>query len=93
LGQGLGQGSAQGLGQGPEQGSADRYTRETRTLHVFAVYDPVDATAFGRVIAAVSVRDNVWLGGSGGIFTDSSTDVLGRLSQRDFLYARLKVFF
>jgi hypothetical protein len=74
--------------------AADRsFARETRTLRVFAVYDPIDATAFGRVIAAVSVRDNVWLEGSGGIFTGASTDVLGRLSQRDFLYARLKVFF
>jgi len=57
------------------------------------VYDPGDATAFGRIIAAISVRDNVWLEGSGGVFTGTSADVLGRLSQRDFLYARLKVFF
>jgi hypothetical protein len=69
------------------------FARETRTLRVFGVYDPVDATAFGRVIAAVSLRDNVWLEGSGGVFTGTSTDVIGRLSRRDFLYARLKVFF
>lgn len=74
--------------------AADRsFARETRTLRVFAVYDPIDDTAFGRVIAAVSLRDNVWLEGSGGVFTGSSSDVIGRLSQRDFLYGRLKVFF
>jgi hypothetical protein len=74
--------------------AADRsFARETRTLRVFAVYDPADATAFMRLIGAVSVRDNVWLEGSAGVFTGSSLDVIGRLSRRDFLYARLKVFF
>jgi hypothetical protein len=74
--------------------AADRsFARETRTLRVFAVYDPADATAFTRVIGAVSIRDNVWLEGSGGVFTGSSLDVIGRLTRRDFLYARLKVFF
>jgi hypothetical protein len=74
--------------------AADRsFARETRTLRVFGVYDATDRTAFGRVIAAVSVRDNVWLEGSGGVFTGTSIDVIGRLSRRDFLYGRLKVFF
>lgn len=74
--------------------AADRsFARETRTLRVFGVYDPTDATAFGRVIAAFSLRDNLWLEGSGGVFTGSSNDVIGRLARRDFLYARLKAFF
>ena len=74
--------------------AADRsFARETRTLRVFGVYDPADATAFARVIGAVSVRDNVWLEGSAGVFTGSSLDVIGRLTRRDFLYARVKVFF
>jgi hypothetical protein len=74
--------------------AADRsFARETRTLRVFGVYDPGDRTAFGRVIAAVSVRDNVWLEASGGVFTGTSADVIGRLSRRDFLYGRVKVFF
>jgi hypothetical protein len=74
--------------------AADRsFDRETRTLRVFGVYDPRDATAFGRLIAAISLRDNVWLEGSGGVFTGTSVDVLGRLSSCDFLYGRLKVFF
>ena len=74
--------------------AADRsFARETRTLRVFGVYDPANATAFARVIGAVSVRENVWLEGSAGVFTGSSLDVIGRLTHRDFLYARLKVFF
>lgn len=73
--------------------SADRnFSRETRTLRAFAVYDPVDGTFFGRVIAAISLRDNLWLEGSGGLFTGSSPDTLGRLTRRDFLYTRLKLF-
>ena len=74
--------------------AADRsFARETRTLRLFAVYDPADATTFTRAIAAISVRDNVWIEGSGGLFTGSSLDVIGRLTRRDFAYARLKVFF
>jgi hypothetical protein len=74
--------------------AADRsFARETRTLRVFAVYDPADATTFTRVIGAVSLRDNVWVEGSGGLFTGESLDILGRLTRRDFVYARLKVFF
>ena len=74
--------------------AADRsFARETRTLRVFAVYDPADATTFTRVIGAVSLRDNVWVEGSGGLFTGASLDILGRLTRRDFVYARLKVFF
>jgi hypothetical protein len=74
--------------------SADRsFARETRTLRVFAVFDPADETTFARVIAAISLRDNVWLEGSGGLFTGESNDTLGRLGRRDFVYTRLKVFF
>jgi hypothetical protein len=74
--------------------AADRsFARETRTLRLFAVYDPADSTAFTRVIGAVSVRDNVWIEGSGGVFSGSSLDIIGRLARRDFVYARLKVFF
>jgi len=69
------------------------FARETRTVRVFAVYDPIDDTTFARVIGAISVRDNVWLEGSGGLFLGASDDTLGRLSTRDFVYARLKVFF
>jgi hypothetical protein len=74
--------------------AADRsFVRETRTLRMFAVYDPIEGTAFGRVIGAISLRDNVWVEGSGGVFTGSSLNVIGRLTRNDFVYARLKVFF
>jgi hypothetical protein len=74
--------------------AADRsFARETRTLRVFAVYDPADATAFARVIGAVSLRDNLWLEASGGVFAGDAPDTIGRLTRRDFLYGRIKVFF
>jgi hypothetical protein len=73
--------------------AADRsFTRETRTLRVFSAYDPADRTIFSRVIAAASLRDNLWLEGSGGVFAGSSLDILGRLTQQDFVYIRLKLF-
>ena len=75
-------------------GSADRnFARETRRVRVFGVYDPTDDTLFARVIAAISLRDNVWVEGSAGLFAGESVDTFGRLTRRDFLYARLQVFF
>jgi hypothetical protein len=75
-------------------GSADRsFSRDTRRVQAFAAYDPDDDSAFARVIGAISLRDNVWLEGSGGLFAGSSLGAAGRLTGRDFLYARLKVFF
>jgi hypothetical protein len=75
-------------------GSLDRdFSRDTRRVRAFAVYDPDDGSAFARVIGAISVRDNVWVEGSGGLFVGSSFGAVGRLTGRDFLYARLKVFF
>ena len=74
--------------------AADRsFARETRTLRLFAVYDPTDGTTFARCIGAISLRDDVWLEASGGLLTGTSTTTIGRLSRRDFVYARLKVYF
>ena len=69
------------------------FVRETRTVRVFGTYDPADGTAFGRVIAALSLRDNTWIEGSGGVFAGSALDTIGRLTRRDFVYVKLKVFF
>lgn len=69
------------------------FVNQTRSLRVFTVYDPADRTVFARAIGAVSLRDNLWLEGSGGLFAGSSLDTIGRLTNRDFAYARLKVFF
>jgi hypothetical protein len=74
--------------------AADRtFVQDTRRLRLFGVYDPVDDTLFARAIAAISLRDNVWLEGSAGLFAGDSPDTFGRLARRDFLYASLKVFF
>ncbi len=75
-------------------GAVDRsFDRETRTIRLFGVYDPTNRTTFARAIGAVSLRDDVWLEASGGLLAGSATTTLGRLSRRDFVYARLKVFF
>ena len=74
--------------------AADRsFARDTRTLRLFAVHDPIDDTSFVRAIGAVSLRDDVWLEASGGLLAGTAVDFIGRLSRRDFLYAKLKVYF
>ena len=55
--------------------------------------NPGKGTTFLRAIGAVNLRDNVWLELSGGLFTGTSSDTIGRLTDRDFAYARLKVYF
>jgi hypothetical protein len=74
--------------------SIDRsFARETRTVRVFGVYNPGEQSVFARVIASVSVRDNVSVEGSAGWFEGDGDDAISRFADRDFLYARLKVFF
>jgi hypothetical protein len=74
--------------------AADRsFARETRTVRVFAVNNPERGTTFLRAIGAVNLRDNVWVELSGGMFAGASADTIGRLTDRDFVYARLKVYF
>jgi hypothetical protein len=69
------------------------FARETTTLRVFAVYNPNEASAFARVIATWSLRDNVAFEASTGWFTGDGVDALSRYATRDFFYGRLKVFF
>ena len=69
------------------------FAQETRRLRAFAVYNPGEASGFVRVIATISLRDNVSIEGSGGVFAGSGADTFSRLASRDFVYARLKVFF
>jgi hypothetical protein len=69
------------------------FARESRVVRVFAVYNPAEESAFARVIANFSIRDNVAVETSGGWFTGSGIDALSQLATRDFVYARLKVFF
>jgi hypothetical protein len=69
------------------------FARETRSVRALAVYNPGDESAFARVIGSISVRDDVSLETSAGIFAGRGSDVLARFADRDFVYARLKVFF
>ena len=74
--------------------SLDRsFAGETRHLRAFAVYNPGEDSAFARLILSFNLRDNVTLETSGGLFTGAGVDAFSRLTTRDFLYARLKVFF
>jgi hypothetical protein len=74
--------------------SIDRsFARQTRSVRVFTVYNPVEDSAFARVIASFSLRDDVTLEASAGWFGGSGVDTLSRLASRDFAYARLKVFY
>lgn len=75
-------------------GMVDRsFARETRNLRIFAVYNPGEDSAFARAIFTFTLRDNLSLEASAGWFTGDGVDVLSRLATRDFVYARLKVFF
>jgi hypothetical protein len=64
-----------------------------RSVRLFSVYDPGDGAAFGRVIASIALNNNMAFEASGGVFTGSSPGLLGRLSRRDFFYARLSYLF
>jgi len=46
-----------------------------------------------RGIAAFSLRDKLWLETSVGWLRGAELDLLSRLPTRDFVYARLKVYF
>ena len=69
------------------------FARETRSVRLFGVYDPADDAVFGRAIVSISLRDNLALEASAGLFAGDSLDIIGRLTRRDFLYVRLKAFF
>ena len=69
------------------------FARESRNVRLLGVYNPGDQSAFARMIASFNLRDDVSMEMSGGWFTGSGNDALSQLATRDFLYARLKVFF
>lgn len=74
--------------------SVDRsFARDTRRLRVLGVYGPSDGTVFVRSIGELSLRDNVSLEASAGVFAGDGLGRLGRLASRDFVYLRLKVFY
>jgi len=72
-----------------------RFSRDRYLVRVFGVANPVDESGFVRGLAAWSVRDNVSVEASGGVFigSESGTDTLSRFRNRDFAFARLRWFF
>ena len=74
--------------------STDRsFARQKYETRLFAVYDPNNGSAFMRAIGTAKLRDDVALEGSFGWFSGSGPDTIGRFSDSDFLYVRLKYFF
>lgn len=74
--------------------SLDRsFSRQTRTVQVFGVYDPTEATSFLRGIVTVKLTDRLSVEASGGLFSGSGPDTLGLFSTRDFAYVKVKRHF
>jgi hypothetical protein len=82
--------------------AADRtFDRERYRTRTFGVVNTTHGSSFLRNVTTTTLRDNVALEGSiGWFFGDRSFDVaegrsdtIGRFADRDFLYARLKVYF
>jgi hypothetical protein len=74
--------------------SADRsFGREKYEGRLFGVYNPVSGAAFVRGITKATLRDNLTLEGSLGWFAGRGLDTIGRFSESDFGYVRVKYFF
>jgi hypothetical protein len=74
--------------------SADRsFARQKYEGRLFGVYNPASGVAFVRGIAKAALRDNVALESSLGWFAGAGADNIGRFSDSDFVYLRLKYFF
>ena len=74
--------------------SADRrFARERYALRVFGVATPSEGYGFARAIASAELRDNLALEGSVGWFIGEGRDLVGRFSDSDFGYVRLKYYF
>lgn len=73
--------------------SADRsFSRERYNLRAFSVYNPSERSAFLRTIGMAKVHDDVAIEISGGWFPGDGRDTIGRFSDSDFAYARLKYY-
>ncbi len=74
--------------------SADRsFARERYQVRAFGVANTSQGSGFARAIATAGLRDNVVLEGSTGWFLGESDDLIGRFSDSDFAYLRLKYYF
>ena len=73
--------------------SADRtFARERYRTRVFTVYNPSEGSAFLRFIGMATLRDDLALEASGGWFPGDGRDTIGRFSDSDFVYVRLKYY-
>jgi hypothetical protein len=74
--------------------SADRsFARQKYDTRLFGVYDPNNGSGFLRGIVTAKLRDDLALEGSLGWFSGRGPDTIGRFSDSDFGYVRLKYFF
>jgi hypothetical protein len=73
--------------------SADRtFARERYRTRAFTVYNPSEGSAFVRLIGIAALRDDLALEASGGWFPGAGRDTIGRFSDSDFVYARLRCY-
>jgi len=74
--------------------SADRtFVQERYRFRGFGVYNATEASGFVRGIGMASLRDNVALEASIGWFVGKGRDLIGRFSDSDFAYVRVKYYF
>jgi hypothetical protein len=69
------------------------FAQERYRVRAFSVYNPSEESFFARGIAAATVRDDVAVEGSVGWFGGDGRDTIGRFSDSDFVYLRLKYYF
>ncbi len=74
--------------------AADRsFSRQKYEGRLFGVYNPASGAAFVRGVTRANLRDNLALELSLGVFGGDGVDTIGRFSDSDFGYVRLKYFF
>ncbi len=74
--------------------SLDRtFARERYRFRGFGVYNASESSGFVRGIGFANLRDNLALETSLGWFAGSGRDLVGRFSDSDFAYVRLKYYF
>jgi hypothetical protein len=74
--------------------SADRtFARERYRARAFGVANTTEGSGFARGIGTAELRENLALEGSVGWFLGRGDDLIGRFSESDFVYVRLKYSF
>jgi len=71
--------------------AADRwFAHERYRVRAFSVYNASEGSSFVRAIATAKLTDDVALEGSVGWFAGDGRDTIGRFTDSDFAYARLR---